>query len=155
MSMSETASDTRRRMEAAASQVPAKAAAARAALVDLGERAKDLVASLQARARDEAARRRSATADSLETLAGALRRGDKTGTQRRRAIAVAGPSLALAVALGAGVALGVVLSRQMKKRADRRAALAEVQATTPKVEAPSAPPVIEQPTAAGAAGLSH
>jgi hypothetical protein len=133
--------------------VPAKAAAARAALAELGDKAKDLVVSLQARARDEVARRRSATADGLENLAGALRRGEPTpASGRRKAFAIAaGPGVALAVALGAGVAVGIVLSKQMKKRRQLRAAEAEAA----KVETPPMPPqAIEQQVPLGA-GAPH
>src|SRR5690349_17365543 len=99
MSMTEAAKETRRTIEAAASEVPAKAAAAREALADLGEKTRDLVFSLQSRARDELSRRRSATADRLENLAGALR-SEETPTIERKAFSVAaGPAVALAVVL--------------------------------------------------------
>ena len=153
MSMTEAAGEARRTIESAASEVPAKAAAARAALADLGEKAKDLVVSLRARARDEVALRRSATADSLESLAGALRRSEPApASGRRKAFAIAaGPSVALAVVLGAGVAVGIVLSKQMKKRREQRAAEAEAA----RVEAPPTPPqAIEQQVPIGA-GVPH
>jgi len=153
MSMTEAASQTRRTIEAAASEVPAKAAAARAALVDLGEKTKDLAASLQTRAREEMTRRRSATADRLESIAGALRSEGEAPTAPRRAFAVAaGPAVALAVVLGAGVAVGLVVSRQMKRKREQRAA--EALAETAKVETPPAAPTIEPQVPAGA-GLSH
>lgn len=127
MSMTEAASESRRMIQEAVATAPAKAAAARAALIDLGARARDLVADAQgrardarSRARDQIDRRRSVTADRLEDFADALR---PAAQGRRRTMDVAGGSgLALVAVLGAGVALGLVLSREMKKRADLRAA---------------------------------
>ena len=152
MSMTETARETRRTIEAAASEVPAKAAAAREALADLGEKTRDLVLSLQTRARDELSRRRAATADRLENIAGALRSEETPSVERRAFGVAAGPAVALAVVLGTGVAVGLVVSRQMKKkREEKRAAEAEAEAL--KVEAPPMPQAIEQ--APTGVGLSH
>jgi hypothetical protein len=137
-------------MEAASAAVPAKAAAARAALMDLGVKTRDLVASLQTRARDEVDRRRTDTADRLESLAGALRSQDARKLARNRTYAIAGASsLALAAALGVGVAVGLMLSHQRKKRAERRA-LAQPE-TAPLKEVP--PPAVEQGPLS--AGMSH
>lgn len=148
MSMTEAASQSRRMIEDAVSAAPTKAAAARAALIDLGARARDLVADAQtrardaqSRARDQIERRRSITADRLEDMADALR---PTAQSRRRTMAVAGGSgLALVVVLGAGVALGLVLSRELKKRAEQRAAeeKALIKETPPPMPAGMEPEV--------------
>jgi len=145
MSMTEAASDSRRMIGDAVAAAPAKAAAARAALIDMGARARDLVADAQSRARDVQSRtrdrierRRSVTADRLEDFADALR---PKAQSRRRTLAIAGgSSLALVAVLGAGVALGLVLSREMKKRADLRAA----ESGTLIKETPPMPQATEQ-----------
>jgi hypothetical protein len=151
MSMTEAASQSRRMIEDAVASAPTKAAAARAALIDLGGRARDLVADAQSRARDAQSRardqidrRRSVTADRLEDFADALR---PPAQGRRRTMAVAGGSgLALVVVLGAGVALGLVLSRELKRRADLRAA----EARTLIRETPPMPQAMEQDAVAAA-----
>jgi hypothetical protein len=152
MSMTEAASESRRTIGAVMAAAPIKVEAARAALIDLGDRARDLVAGAQSRARDAQDRarevrglardridaRRSVTADRLEDLADALR---PAAQSRRRNMAVAGGSgLALVAVLGAGVALGLVLSREMKKRADLRAA----EERTLIKETPPMPQAMEQ-----------
>jgi hypothetical protein len=79
-------------------------------------------------------------------------RSDEAPLERKGFGVTAGPAVALAVLLGAGVAVGLVVNLRMKKRAElRRAAEAEAEAL--KVEAPPMPQAIEQ-TPAGA-GLSH
>lgn len=147
MSMTEAVSESRRRVDDAVAAAPTKVAAARAALSDMGGRARDLVVGVQSRARDQIDRRRSVTADRLASLAEALRPEGGAARARRKALFVAGGSgLALVAVLGAGVALGLVLSRQMKKRADLRAA----EARTLIKETPPRPQAIEQdPVAAG------
>lgn len=151
MRMTEAASESRRMIDAAAAAAPARVAAARMALIDagdrakdMGERARDLVASMQTRARDQIDRRRSRSADRLESLADVLRPSDQASRARHRTIA--GSSLALAAVLGAGVALGLVVSRELKKRADLRAA----EAKSLIKETPPMPQPIEQdPASAG------
>lgn len=119
--------DAMREARRSAAEAAAKAAEARAALrqmrraavAQMRHKARDLAAQAQTRARGEAARRRSAAADRLETLAGAIRpEREARARNRGRTIAVAGGSgLALTAALGLGVALGFMLSRGLKKRA--------------------------------------
>jgi Flp pilus assembly protein TadB len=112
--------DALRQIRATAEEMPAKAASARAALNQMRRRAVDFTDQAHSRARGEIYRRRSTAADTLEDLAGALRpaRGS-----RRRTMAIAGGSgLAITAVLGLGVALGFVVSRELKKRADLREA---------------------------------
>lgn len=156
MSITEAASESRRTIDATAAAAPKKAAAARAALNDalndVGVRAKDLVAGVQSRARDQIDRRRSLTADRLESLAGALRPADQSPRARRMALAVAGGSgLALVAVLGAGVVIGLVLSRRMRKRAEQRAAAKAASRVQDRVqETTLLPQTVEQaPVAAG------
>jgi len=156
MSITDAVSESRRVMDDAAAATPAKVAAARAALNDalstVSVRARDLVSGVQTRARDQIDRRRSLTADRLESLAGALRPADQSPRARRTALAVAGGSgLVLIAVLGVGVALGW----QMKKQAERRAALArrQTEAAREAKETPLLAPVNEP--AAVNAGLSH
>ena len=117
--------DSRTAASEAASEAAGKLAAARAALGLMGRRARDASARAQAfaeraprRARQEIVRRRTDAAERLESLAGVIRPIDESRARsRRKTLAVAGGStLALTAALGAGVALGMFISRQLQKR---------------------------------------
>jgi hypothetical protein len=120
MSKMQTVLETYR---SAAEPVAARGADAARSVVDHMRRgAQDLTNRVQSRARDEIDRRRATAATTLESLASALR---PDGSDRRRKLAiVGGSSLALTAALGMGVALGFVLSRQLKARAERRTEIA-------------------------------
>jgi hypothetical protein len=114
--------DAIRELRSAAEDLPAKAASARAAINQMRRKAQDLTVQASGRARGEIARRRTTAATTLESLADALR-PDQDARARRKALAIAGGSgVALAAAVGLGVALGFVLSRAMKKRAEQRIA---------------------------------
>ena len=91
---------------------------------ELTARAQDFAARAPGQARREIARRRSATAARLESLAGAIRPDEEARAVRNRntAVIAGGSSLALAAALGLGVALGFYLSRELNKRAELRQA---------------------------------
>lgn len=95
----------------------------RGPLSDVALRARDLGSRTQARALGALDRRRGSAAETLETLARALRRSDplRAARTRRKTLAVAGgASLALTAALGVGVALGMMLSRRLQRRAEAR-----------------------------------
>jgi pantoate kinase len=111
-------------------------------------KAQDLTVQAQSRARGEIDRRRTRAATTLEGLADALR-PDRVA--RRKTLAVAGGSgLALTAALGIGVALGFVMSRELKKRADQRAQSEEIK----EAEGDRAPPPKATPLDATAAALN-
>src|SRR6202008_1816081 len=116
------ATEAMRELRTIADDLPAKAASARETLNQMRRRAQDLTLQARGRARGEIDRRRATAATTLESLAGALRPdGDRRA--RRKTLAIAGgSSLVLTAALGIGVALGFVMSRELKKRADLRAA---------------------------------
>lgn len=100
---------------------------ARDALDQVRRRTQEVRARAQGRARAAIDRRRTAAAARLEGLAGALRPEDPAGVMRarRKAAAVAGASsVVLVAALGIGVALGFMLSRRLKERAELRARVA-------------------------------
>jgi hypothetical protein len=134
-----------RELRSVAEDLPARAASAREALNQMRRRAQDLTVQAHSRARGEIERRRTTAATTLEGLADALR---PNGVARRRTLAVAGGSgLALTAALGIGVALGFVVSRELKKRADLRAESEEMKdAEGDRAPLPKASPV--DPTAA-------
>lgn len=97
---------------AAPAALARQAAAARTALGEMRQRARDLSLGARRRAGGEIARRRTAAAATLENLAATLRPQDKPRI-RRRAVAVAGGStLALVAALAAGVAIGMYLAQR-------------------------------------------
>jgi hypothetical protein len=128
-----------RELRTIADDLPAKAAAAREALNQMRRRAQDLTLQARGRARGEIDRRRTTAATTLESLAGALR---PERDARRKTLAIAGGSgLVLTAALGIGVALGFVMSRELKKRADQRAgtAAAETDETKDSAPPPQAP----------------
>ncbi|CAN7506861.1 hypothetical protein LJR225_003627 [Phenylobacterium sp. LjRoot225] len=127
-----------RELRTIADDLPAKAASAREAFNQMRRKAQDLTVQAQGRARGEIDRRRTTAATTLESLAGALR-PDSDVRARRKTLAIAGgSSLALTAALGIGVALGFMMSRELKKRADQRAEADESQASPVP---PQAPPV--------------
>jgi hypothetical protein len=107
---------------------------ARGRAMDLASRARDF----RRMARGEVDRRRNSAAESLESLAAVLRPGAERGDRRKALAIVGGSGVALTVALGAGVALGFALSRQLKRRADRRVRPIEAKiqgSATPSPEA--------------------
>ena len=81
-------------------------------------RARTLTGLAQTRAHGEIDRGRTAAALKLEALAEALRPHGHAGAHRKSR----GPGLALAATLGLGVALGLVVTHQVKKRRAARAA---------------------------------
>jgi hypothetical protein len=101
---------------------------------DLGERAQELRAradelkaraqDLAERARSEVMRRRSAAADNLENLAGAVRPDEEIAARvrRQRLVVGGGSTLAIVAAVGAGVALGVLFTRRRKQRLETKVA---------------------------------
>ena len=120
---------------------------------DMRARAQGLAVSAPRQAREAVARRRTATAARLESLADAIRPLDQTEAARARrktAMIAGGSTLALAAALGAGVALGMFISRRLQKR---RAERARPEGPAPGTERP---PAISEPTVfADAGGLPH
>jgi hypothetical protein len=137
-----------RELRAVVDDLPARAASAREALNQMRRKAQDLTVQAQSRARGEIDRRRTRAATTLEGLADALR-PDRAA--RRKTLAVAGGSgLALTAALGIGVALGFVMSRELKKRADQRAHSEEIK----EAEGDRAPPPKATPLDATAAALN-
>jgi hypothetical protein len=93
---------------------------------DFTAHARDVTTRAGRRARGEITRRRSATAARLENLADTVR---PPAEARRRTVAVAGGSMvALTAVLGAGVAIGVYLSRRRRAKADAEFAAARAQA---------------------------
>jgi len=133
--------DALRELRSATQDLPARAASARAALNQWRRRAQDLSVQAQSRARGEIDRRRATAAATLEGLAGALRPAHGGRGRRKSLASAAGPGLALTAALGIGVALGFLVSRQLKKRAEERAAAqpASEAAATPSPTAIAAP----------------
>jgi hypothetical protein len=97
-------------------------------------RARDLTTHAGERARGEIARRRSAAAATLESLAESLRPPQEARrAKNRRTLAIAGGStLALSAALGAGVALGMYLSRRQAKKASDAAEAAIDESVAPR-----------------------
>jgi hypothetical protein len=92
-------------------------------------RAADLKDWAKDRAQGEVSRRRSSAADTLESLAEVLR-PDANQRRRRKTLALVGGSgLALTAAVGIGVAVGFVLSRELKKR---KAAADQARASSAK-----------------------
>lgn len=105
----------------------APAVRARAALDGVRRRAVDVRARAQGQARAAIDRRRTAAAVRLEDLAAALRPDDPehAARARRKAAAIAGASgAALIAAVGLGMALGVMISRRLKRRSELRARVA-------------------------------
>jgi hypothetical protein len=97
-----------------------RATKARAAMELMRKRARDAAEQARIRARGEISRRRVEAADRLENLAGVLRSQDKKAiarVRRRTAVVASGSTLALTAAIGVGVALGMLMSRQKIKRA--------------------------------------
>jgi len=127
MTKTEVTAETRRLRDAVQEAADQRRTAARAAWLKMRRRADDLASEAQARARRELTRRRDAAADALEGIAEALRPQDGPGAARARRTKLAmagGSTLALTAALGAGVALGFLLSRELKKRKARALAAA-------------------------------
>lgn len=133
--------DAMRELRTAAADLPAKAASARAALNQMRRKAQDLTVQARSRARGELERRRITAADTLESLAGALR--PDAARARRKTLAIAGGStLALTAALGVGVALGFMMSRQLKKRAEQqRVETGGAKEGSPMPQAPQSEPI--------------
>jgi hypothetical protein len=120
---------------------------------ELTARAQDFASRAPGQARREIARRRSAAAARLESFAEAIRPDEEARSVRnRRTAAIAGGStVALAAALGLGVALGFYLSRELKKRAEARDA---VEGVEPATAAATGRPEGESPLSR-ASGLPH
>jgi hypothetical protein len=151
------ASDAREAADSLQATAAAKAAAARATLDQMAKRARefasraqDLAARAPERARSEISQRRTAAAESLESLAEALRPTEVARARaRRNTVMVAGGStLAIIAALGAGVALGFLLSRRRHEREARRAARLSPQTTT-------APAPQDHPAYGGVSSVAH
>jgi len=85
------------------------------------QRAADFTSFARGRAGEEVGRRRSSAADALENLIEVIRPPADHRVRRNRKLALVGGSgLALTAAVGLGVAVGFVLSRQLKKKAVER-----------------------------------
>jgi hypothetical protein len=133
------------------------AALARERALDLGDQARERAADLGGRAReramDEVATRRSSAADVLEDWADVVR---PDAHRRRRQIAMVGGSgLALTAAVGLGVALGFVVSRELKKRAARKTADAKAEPAGAPAQIPAAPATTGRASKARAPGPSE
>ena len=126
-----------------------RAAKARAAMELMRKRARDAAEQARIRARGEITRRRVEAADRLEGLAGVLRSQDKKAiarVRRRTAVVASGSTLALTAAIGVGVALGMLVSRQKVKRA----------ALGSSGDRAALPPGVDNPDAhVNAGGLRH
>lgn len=140
--------DVTRELRTAADDLPAKAASARAALTQMGRKAQDLTLQARSRARGGIDRGRTAAATTLESLAGALRPDGDARARRRIPPIPGGSNLALAAALGIGVALGFMMSRELKRRADPRVE------TDESLEGPLLPQASPAPDPM-TAGLAH
>jgi hypothetical protein len=95
---------------------------ARALTAQAQSRARDFTGHAQGRAYEGIDRGRTAAALKLEALAAALRSQHAHGRKSHRKLPIGGRSgLALAATIGLGVALGLAVSHQVKKRRAERA----------------------------------
>jgi hypothetical protein len=122
------AADAAERAKTALKELPGRARDLTAQARDFTAHARDVTTKAGRRARGEITRRRSAAATRLESLADTVR---PPAEARRRTMAVTGGAMvALAATLGAGVAIGVYLSRRLKaKKLEPETATKQAQAT--------------------------
>jgi hypothetical protein len=121
---------------------------------EAGGRARDFAVRAPGRARNELVRRRTGAAARLESLAEVVRPDEvRLGRARRKGAAIVGGStLALAAAVGAGVALGMYISRKLQ---ERRASATAAQPSEAASSAGGATPTNDPTAFADVSGLPH
>jgi hypothetical protein len=146
-----TARDACASAETRAAKAASRLAAAREAwsvmrrrAEEMGSSARDFANRAPQQARDELVRRRSDAAARLESLAETIRPDEEARARdvRRTAAIAGGSTLILAVALGAGVAIGMLISKRSKQKRAAEQAMQEPDAlgsaTRPVPDAPDA-----------------